>query len=137
MEFSVGFFKLLYLISLVFVIALTISYFNQVFHMVTSIFLRKKTWPDAARQHSYACIIAAHNEEAVIGDLIDSILRQDYPQELLHIFVVADNCSDRTAEIARSRGVHVLARQSSRERKELCPGLCFQDDSFNESSTWG
>ncbi len=116
MEFSVGFFKLLYLISLVFVIALTISYFNQVFHMVTSIFLRKKTWPDAARQHSYACIIAAHNEEAVIGDLIDSILRQDYPQELLHIFVVADNCSDRTAEIARSRGVHVLVRDNPLER---------------------
>lgn len=115
MEFSVGFFRFLYLISMVLVVALTVIYCNQLFHMVTSIFLRKKTWPDARRRHAYACIIPAHNEEVVIGDLIDSIQRQDYPQELLQVFVVADNCSDRTAEIARGKGVHVLVRDNPLE----------------------
>lgn len=116
MEFSVGFFRLLYLTSMVLTVALTLMYFNQIFHMVTSTFLKKKTWPDARRRHAYACIIPAHNEEAVIGDLIDSILRQDYPQELLQVFVVADNCSDRTAEIARGKGVHVLVHDNPLER---------------------
>ena len=115
MEFSVGFFRFLYLISMVLVVALTVIYCNQLFHMVTSIFLRKKTWPDARRRHAYACIIPANNEEVVIGDLIDSIQRQDYPQELLQVFVVADNCSDRTAEIARGKGVHVLVRDNPLE----------------------
>ena len=48
--------------------------------------------------------IAARNEEKVIGNLIDSINKQDYPKELLTIFVVADNCTDKTASIARDKG---------------------------------
>ena len=49
-------------------------------------------------------MIAARNEENVIGNLIDSIKRQDYDQNLLTIFVVADNCTDNTAKIVREKG---------------------------------
>ena len=49
-------------------------------------------------------LIAARNEEAVIGQLIDSVKAQDYPQELIDVFVVADNCTDGTARIAREKG---------------------------------
>lgn len=58
----------------------------------------------ARRQHRYAIVIAARNEEAVIGRLLESIRLQDYPSELLTVFVVADNCTDGTAQAARSGG---------------------------------
>ena len=56
----------------------------------------------AKRRHRYAIVIAARNEEAVIGRLLESIRLQDYPSELLTVFVVADNCTDGTAQAARS-----------------------------------
>jgi cellulose synthase/poly-beta-1,6-N-acetylglucosamine synthase-like glycosyltransferase len=49
-------------------------------------------------------MIAARTEKYVIGNLLDSINKQDYPKDLVTIFVVADNCTDNTAEIARSKG---------------------------------
>ena len=58
-------------------------------------------------------MICARNEEAVIGDLIDSIHRQTYPAELLHVYVMADNCSDHTALIARQKGAVVYTRTNT------------------------
>lgn len=58
-------------------------------------------FPPTKRQHRYAILVAARNEEAVIGHLIDSIQKQDYPSDLVDIFVVADNCTDATASIVR------------------------------------
>ena len=49
-------------------------------------------------------LIAARNEEAVIAQLIESIKHQDYPAELIDTFVVADNCTDDTAEVAEKSG---------------------------------
>jgi cellulose synthase/poly-beta-1,6-N-acetylglucosamine synthase-like glycosyltransferase len=64
--------------------------------------------------HRYAVLIAARNEETVIRQLIESIQRQNYPIELLDIYVVADNCTDATAEIAYSTGVYVYERFNRR-----------------------
>lgn len=58
----------------------------------------------------YAVIIAARNEELVIGQLINSVKNQNYPNELVDIFVVADNCTDQTARIAREAGAIVKER---------------------------
>lgn len=61
--------------------------------------------PKAKQNHRYAFFIAAHNEEAVIGNLVRSCLnQQDYPKELVDVFVVADACTDATAERAREAG---------------------------------
>ena len=62
------------------------------------------------KKHKYAIVIAARNEKNVIGNLLDSIHMQDYPSDLITIFVVADNCTDNTAEIARSKGAIVYER---------------------------
>lgn len=62
------------------------------------------------RFHRFAVLIAARNEESVIGNLIDSLHAQNYPKELLDIYVVADNCDDSTAEVARKAGVRVYER---------------------------
>jgi len=60
--------------------------------------------------HRFAVLVSARNEENVIANLIDSIKKQDYPAELIDIFVVADNCTDSTAETAKSAGAIVYER---------------------------
>ena len=49
-------------------------------------------------------LIPARNEERVIAHLIDALRKQNYPRELFDIVVTANNCTDRTAEIARAAG---------------------------------
>ena len=69
-----------------------------------------------APMHRFAVLIAARNEEAVIGKLIDSIKAQNYPGRLVKIFVAADNCTDATAEAARSHGAEVYERYDMTRR---------------------
>ena len=70
--------------------------------------LRKLPRFQAKTEHRYAVLISAKNEERVIANLIQSILNQNYPRELIQVFVVADNCSDRTAEVSRMAGAGCL-----------------------------
>jgi cellulose synthase/poly-beta-1,6-N-acetylglucosamine synthase-like glycosyltransferase len=65
---------------------------------------------------TFALLIAAHNEELVIAHIIDSLKMQNYPKSLYDIFVIADNCSDKTAEIAQKHGAIVYNRTNSIER---------------------
>ena len=96
-----------------FVLALTISaaYFYQLVYLMYGVLSRNKPWIYVAqKQHRYAVMISARNEEEVIGELIGSLKGQNYPQELLDIYVVADNCTDRTADAARQAGAIVFER---------------------------
>ena len=78
----------------------------------------KKVYPETEVQKNYAVLICARNEKAVIGNLIDSIHRQTYNKDKLTVFVVADNCDDNTAEIAREKGCVVYERfDKTRARK--------------------
>jgi len=61
----------------------------------------------------FAAVIAAHNEELVIAHIIDSLLEQNYPRELFDIFVIADNCTDATAAVARKHGALVYERHDT------------------------
>ena len=55
-------------------------------------------------------IIPAHNEEAVVENLILSLQKQDYPKDSYDIYVIADNCTDNTAKIAKAAGAIVYER---------------------------
>ncbi len=70
---------------------------------VTGLFATRRFKP-TQNLHKYAVLIAARNEEAVIGNLIDSIKKQDYDPSLVTVFTVADNCTDRTASVVRACG---------------------------------
>ncbi len=83
------------------VLAILMAY-KTVYWLIGLFFTRK--FKPAKKKHKYAILIAARNEKNVIGNLLDSINKQDYPSELLTTFVVADNCTDNTAEIARKHG---------------------------------
>ncbi|MCH5154634.1 MAG: glycosyltransferase family 2 protein [Clostridiales bacterium] len=73
-------------------------------------FFKAKTYPKAKVQHKFGIVIPARNESEVISDTIKCILKSDYPRELYDIYVVADNCTDNTAELARAAGATVYER---------------------------
>ncbi len=87
----------------------TLCYSYQAVFVLIRWFGKKKKY-QAKTQHRYAVIISARNERAVIGGLLDSIHRQNYPSELVDIYVVADNCTDDTAAVARAHGAVVYER---------------------------
>jgi cellulose synthase/poly-beta-1,6-N-acetylglucosamine synthase-like glycosyltransferase len=57
-----------------------------------------------------AVVIPAHNEAAGIAETVRSCVAADYPQSLFRVIVVADNCTDHTAAIAREAGATVFER---------------------------
>lgn len=62
------------------------------------------------KKHKFMAIIPAHNEETVVGNLVESLINQDYDKELYDIYVIADNCTDNTAKIAKEAGAIVYER---------------------------
>ncbi len=62
------------------------------------------------KKHKFMAIIPAHNEEAVIENLVESLKKQDYDKNLYDIYVIADNCTDNTALIAENAGAIVYKR---------------------------
>ena len=66
----------------------------------------------------YALITAGRNEEKVIANFVESCKKQDYPMELIDIFVVAHNCSDKTAELAREAGANVVEYNNPDEARK-------------------
>lgn len=97
--------------------AIGIFYLNKwVYTLIGSGYTRK--FPETENYHRYAVLIAARNEEAVIVDLIESIQCQDYPKELMDIFVVADNCTDQTARIATRSGAICYERSDDKNKSK-------------------
>ena len=92
----------------------TMLIYKTIYFLIGIFFTRK--FKPAKKKHKYAIVIAARNESAVIGNLLDSIKKQDYPSDLITTFVVADNCSDNTAEIARKNGA-ICYERFDNERK--------------------
>ncbi|MBQ8604859.1 MAG: glycosyltransferase family 2 protein [Oscillospiraceae bacterium] len=86
-----------------------LCYAYQVVYILVP-FLIKEKIQKGEKLHRYAVLICARNEEAVIANLIDSIKKQTYPGSLVTTFVVADNCTDSTAAIARRAGALVYER---------------------------
>ncbi len=65
--------------------------------------------------HRFAALISARNEAAVIGQLLDTINGQNYPEDMRQAIVIADNCTDNTAEVARQHGAVVFERFNSHQ----------------------
>lgn len=97
------------IINWVFITLLGVLSAYKILYIILGFFCVKR-FKKTEKQHKYAFMIAARNESAVIGNLIDSIWKSKYPKELLTIFVVADNCTDNTAELCRSKGCIVYER---------------------------
>ena len=87
-----------------------VCYSYQFFYVAVALLKRKK-FTCRNENHRIAVLIAARNEQSVIGNLIDSVKAQDYPTELVDVFVVADNCTDLTGSVAGAHGANRLLSQ--------------------------
>ena len=90
-------------------ILFSIVYSYQIFYILIR-FIKKLPQHHDQSLNKYAVLIAARNEENVIGDLIESIKDQSYQSELIDVYVIADNCNDKTAAIATYHGAKIIER---------------------------
>ena len=67
-----------------------------------------KDYADHDPQARFLILVPAHNEENVIGDIIRNLQDMDYPDDLYDYYIIADNCTDGTAQKARSLGAKVI-----------------------------
>ena len=108
----------LYIIQQAIVWIITIYWLYQLVVSICSLVKLKDKPLLVDKNHKFMAILPAHNEEAVIGNLIESLKKQDYPKELLDIYVIADNCTDNTAQIAKKAGAIVLERHEDDPAKK-------------------
>lgn len=72
-------------------------------------FKRKtKDYEDFDPKLRFLVLVPAHNEETVIADIINNLKHMEYPRELYDFYILADNCTDRTADVARQMGANVI-----------------------------
>ena len=95
---------------------LTVFYAYQVIYILISIIKRKvASLKDTDIRNRFAIFISARNEEGVISELLDSLNKQEYPRDKYDIYVVADNCTDHTAQVSRDNGAIVYERFNKEE----------------------
>lgn len=82
-----------------------------VYQLYISVFGFKRVsrdYQDHDPKLKYLVLVPAHNEAAVIAGIVENLQSMDYPKELYDFYILADNCDDRTAEVARAMGAKVL-----------------------------
>lgn len=123
--------QLLNIINIIVAVLFVICYSYQILYIIVALIKKPYKYPETDKRHRYAFIISARNEEDVIGELCDSIKEQNYPAELIDIYVVADNCTDSTATVARDHGAIVYER-FNKEKIGKGYGLEFLFDRIKE-----
>ena len=100
----------LYILKQVLVYVLTAYWCYQTAISLCSLIKLKDKPYLTNKKHKFMAIIPAHNEEMVVSNLIESLKNQTYDKNLYDIYVIADNCTDNTANVARRAGAIVLER---------------------------
>lgn len=100
----------LYILREALVWIITIFWLYQIMVSLCSLVKIKDKPLKINKDHRFMAIIPAHNEETVVGNLVESLKKQNYNKELYDIYVIADNCTDNTAQVAREAGAIVYER---------------------------
>ena len=100
----------MYILREALVWVITIFWLYQIIISLCSLVKLKEKPLKVNKEHKFMAIIPAHNEEAVVANLIESLKHQTYNKDLYDIYVIADNCTDHTAQIARNAGAIVYER---------------------------
>ena len=108
--------KYLYILKQALIWLLLIYYIYQFVIAFCSLIRLKEKPLLVNKKHKFMLVLPAHNEELVIKNLIDSLKAQDYPDELYDIYVIADNCTDATASIAKESGAIVHERHDEKNK---------------------
>ena len=94
---------------------LFLCYSYQIFYTIVPFSIKPRPHKKIVKKNKIAILIAARNEERVIGNLLSSIKNQDYDRNYLSVVVIADNCTDNTAKIAKENGATVFERFNQKE----------------------
>ncbi len=105
--------EFLYILQEALVWIITIFWVYQLVISICSLINFKEKPILEEKTNKFMAIIPAHNEEAVVENLIMSLQKQDYPKDSYDIYVIADNCTDNTAKIAKKAGAIVYERFDS------------------------
>jgi cellulose synthase/poly-beta-1,6-N-acetylglucosamine synthase-like glycosyltransferase len=101
-------YQILEYINYIFIALCTVSFLFQIV-MIVFCWLPEKHFKPSEDYHRIAIVIAARNEKDVIADSVTSFLtKQNYPKDKFDVYVIADNCTDNTAELAEKAGAHVI-----------------------------
>ena len=100
----------LYILREALVWTITIFWLYQIMVSLCSLVKLKDKPLKIKKDHRFMAIIPAHNEEAVVANLIESLKKQTYNRDLYDIYVIADNCTDNTAKVAKQAGAIVYER---------------------------
>lgn len=93
-----------------FIIALPVTVACLYLAVLTMLSARLPAPVPQARTRKFDILVPAHNETAVITRTVQSLAAIDWPEECFRIVVIADNCSDDTAALARAAGATVIER---------------------------
>lgn len=105
--------EFLYILQEALVWIITIFWVYQLVISICSLINFKEKPILEEKTNKFMAIIPAHNEEAVVENLIMSLQKQDYPRDSYDIYIIADNCTDNTAKIAKKAGAIVYERFDS------------------------
>lgn len=97
-------------------VAATLAAWNLVGYPLYLLWRSRRAVPPTWRRGDagpISVLVAAHDEEDVIGDRVRNLREQEDVGETLQILVVADGCTDGTAEAARAAGAEVIERPRS------------------------
>lgn len=126
----------LYILQQALVWLITIFWLYQLVVSICSLVKLKDKPIIEEKQNRFMAIIPAHNEAAVVSNLVESLKNQDYPKELYDIYVIADNCTDNTAEVARKAGAIVYERFDETKKTKGFALQWFLDQKIKENAPY-
>ena len=115
---------------------ITIFWLYQIMVSLCSLVKIKEKPLKVNKKHKFMAIVPAHNEEAVVGNLIESLKNQNYDKELYDIYVIADNCTDNTAKIAKEAGAIVYERFDETKKTKGYALDWFLQQKINENADY-
>ncbi|WP_018211179.1 glycosyltransferase family 2 protein [Desulfitobacterium hafniense] len=101
------------------ILAIIIAFYylyHLIFLMIGLTLNRKKEVKQGKGENIFAVFVPAHNEENVIRESLASIMGANYPKENFKVYVIADNCTDRTVEFTNLAGAIALERRNDKKR---------------------
>ena len=113
------------LVDIVLLIPLLFFSFYLALLTLLAIFRKLRSFYDNPARRRFAVLVPAHDEELVIQPTLHSLVEMNYPPDRFDVIVIADNCTDRTAEISRATAVKVFERfDDSRKGKGFALRWC-------------
>ncbi|CAB3903254.1 hypothetical protein LMG26846_04622 [Achromobacter insuavis] len=101
---------------ILFIIALPVTAATAYLGLLTLLSARLPRPQPQRRDMRFDILVPAHNETAVIERTVRSLAAIDWPREHYRIIVIADNCTDDTAALARAAGAEVIERHDDQHR---------------------